>query len=124
MAEIIKNKSYHAIIEFWLRISGKSLERRPLNVVSNGLEGLPLQGLVKIAADRGSLSAYVSEFYWSFNGSSDQFACERDKRHVKLFLTEANQLDICTRESKQTWKGFYISAFLIKQAKEFVYLVS
>ena len=66
----------------------------------------------------------LMDFNGVFHTQTDQFACERDKRHVKLFLAEANQLDICRRESKQTWKGFYISAFLIKQAKEFVYLVS
>ena len=32
----------------------------------------------------------------------DHLTSLRVKRHVKLFLTEANQLDICTRESKQT----------------------
>ena len=62
MAEIIKVNLITQPLSFNYEYP-RSLERRPLNVVFNGLEGLPLQGLVKIAADRGSLSAYVSEFY-------------------------------------------------------------
>ena len=60
------------------------------------LTGAPCQHMCQTSTEA------LMDFNGVFHTQTDQFACERDKRHVKLFLTEANQLDICTRESKQT----------------------